>query len=379
MSPTPLYYPGHMLPVGWLRKYLLFEDQVARIVPSNHRYSDEPEFLRLRECLPDAIVDIPSSTEIAEFDHHELELFERAFRNIQANDPALRPGRTVISIGCDDDGGIVHPGYVRLHRSKVSQSVLALLNKYRMGPADFEDLKNKLMTMEKDRDPRDWLEVKAEASHLILSGLAARVAWTHGYGPVTSSPLDYSLVALNALGYDRRSGSLPGPSSHCMLASSVVSTLIPESIEEIPTEVYLELRKEFSDVREPFRRLIMESDVAADLRGAADAEILRQRLEATAHDVSTRIEKVRQRRRFAQIEQWTPFAMLSLITFASVLSQDFKLTLALAGATVSIGVIEKVMRPMDVRDPDAVKVAGKLAGLKRDLSEQVERSVGTLL
>ena len=44
MSPTALYYPGHMLPVGWLRRYLLFEDRVVRIVPSNHRYSDEPEF-----------------------------------------------------------------------------------------------------------------------------------------------------------------------------------------------------------------------------------------------------------------------------------------------------------------------------------------------
>jgi len=228
-----------MIPVGWLRKYLLFEDQVARIVPSNHRYSDEPEFLRLRECFPDAIVDIPSSTEVTEFDHHELELFERAFRNIQANDPALRPGRTVISIGHEDDGSTVHRGYVRLHRSKVSKSVLALLNKYRMGPAEFEGLKNMLMAMEKDLDPRDWLEVKAEASHLILSGLTAKVAWKYGYGPVTSSPLDYSLVALNALGVGPRSGSLPGPSSQCMLASSVIGALIPESIEEIPIDVYL--------------------------------------------------------------------------------------------------------------------------------------------
>jgi len=125
--------------------------------------------------------------------------------------------------------------------------------------------------------------------------------------------------------------------------------------------------------------LIKESNDAADLKGIADAEVLKQRLEATAHDVSSRIEKVRQKRKFAQIKQWTPFAMLSLITLASVMPLDFRLALALAGATVSIGVIEKVMSSTDDRDRDAAKVAGELAGLKRELSKQVESSVGKLL
>ena len=35
---------------------------------------------------------------------------------------------------------------------------------------------------------RDWLEVKEETFDLILSGLAAKVAWRPGYGPITFCP-----------------------------------------------------------------------------------------------------------------------------------------------------------------------------------------------
>ena len=74
---------------------------------------------------------------------------------------------------------------------------------------------------------------------------------------------------------------------------------------------------------------------------------------------------MQQKRKLAQIKQWTPFALLSLIMLASVMPLDFRLALALAGVTVSIGVIEKVMSPVDETDRDAAKVAGAMAGLKR--------------
>ena len=272
----------------------------------------------------------------------------------------------------------MHVGYVRLHGSKVSKPVLALLNKYSLGPEIYQALVEAWSLSSPDlMNSGQWFEVKEEAADLILSGLAARVAWEKGFGLATNSPLNYSLVALNALGIGPRSGSFPGPYTRCMLGSRVISMLIPESIDQIPIETYLELRREFADIREPLHRLILECDAAAGLDGIANAEALQQRLEISAKELSDRIETIQQKKMFARIKQWAPTALLSLITMAGVMPLNFQLGLVLAATTVTISVIEKIMQ--EEPDRDLIRVAGAVSGIRAELPAEVEQSVQALL
>ena len=82
---TSLYYPSYEPPLSWLKAYLLFHDQVARIVPPDIEKLEEEDFKRFRDVFPDAIYDIPSTKELIDLDDMALHRLDRAFEKVAAN------------------------------------------------------------------------------------------------------------------------------------------------------------------------------------------------------------------------------------------------------------------------------------------------------
>ena len=182
-----LYYPNLEPPLGWLKAFLLFNDGIVRIVPPDSAKHESLAFRRFREAFPDAISDIESSDELVTFNDRTLGLLDRAFATLP---PSGDTGS--LSYKADSNGyieSIDFPGHVFLHRSKVAPSVVQLMMNHELAPVAYQFAANAAGV------PDDWLVVRQEASHLVLSLLAARVACDRGLHSVTDSPLDYSCCA----------------------------------------------------------------------------------------------------------------------------------------------------------------------------------------
>lgn len=365
-----LYYPGFEMSLDWLKAFLLLHDSVARIVPTDYPFQDSEDLLRFREALPDAIEDKPSSTELIQFDELQLDHIDRAFAEVERRTQE-RKLHTTIRFRDEGEFRISTElvGYVFLHKSKISTDVLRLLNKHDLGPARYREFAKGVT------GGTDWIPVKREASHLILSLLADRMALQLGCGTVTSEALDYSLIAVTARGVGPLSGRLPGPTATRLLASLVIETLIPDSLNDAPLDLYIELRKELTDIREPFKELVQEAQSAEGLLDVSDVEMLAERLKAISERISEKIETVQARNRFSRFRKWGLFTVGSLVALGSALPLDLQLSLALAAMGITIEGLSLVVPEIESTDRQAERIARRIASLKKELRRELQDSV----
>ncbi len=224
-----------------------------------------------------------------------------------------------------------------MHRSKISKLVNELLEKHNLAPWFYQVFGSAFYPQEK------FMVVKQEASSLILSLLADRIARDNGFDTVTNHPMDYSLLALNGLGATPVSGTVPGGYADKLLANAVITAQISKTLAEIPLDDYREIRKEYSDLREPFRRLINEKLSPERLGRITKAETLDDCLKHAAQELAAKIEQGRRKNILAHCKYWAPWIALSLVTVAAAFPVSAPIALPLAGVTVALTFIEKVV------------------------------------
>jgi hypothetical protein len=214
---------------------------------------------------------------------------------------------------------------------------------------------------------REFLIVKGEASNLILSLLADRVARDNGFDSVTSYPLDYSLLALNGMGATRFSGSVPGGHADRLLASVVIKLQIPGIRADITLAEYREIRKDYSDLREPFARLVKEQLASGRLSEITDAGSLENLLREATADFSAKLKNIQHRSRYAFLKRWVPFTVLSLLGIAAALPVSLSIAMGLALITVTAGVIDKIVSDQSASEKDAAMIHRRLVSLRDQL------------
>src|SRR5438128_40384 len=122
-----LYYPAWSPSPTWLKSYLLFSDKVRVVVPDDV----EPDFGPANQALMD---DAPDLFEVHRYTQGdvsldvELRILDAAFAEI-ATTKSQKVTRTY-SINIRPGGGSTVPGYVFLHRSKLTDGVNKLLHEH---------------------------------------------------------------------------------------------------------------------------------------------------------------------------------------------------------------------------------------------------------
>ena len=324
-----LYYPNVEPPIAWLKSAALFFDTVMSFVPVE---SDEALSQELRE-FADAtkawmpyrptestalLVDVPT------------ERLDQAFGAIAMTRPRAPGG------GCEleftlDGGTTSVRDHVFMHGSKLSPQVRDRLEAHGlMLPEDFA----------KGFTAGDWLVVNEQASDLILSYIADRLATRKGWTSITDNEGCYVFSALQPT--ESRAGS---DEAEDELARVLVTELVPDVIETLPLDTYCELRERYKPIREHLALFTHDAILENRFSHIGDAEELRGAVDEYVKDLRNEVLKFRTSAFGSAFRKWGPFSLGSIVSLGAAIPGPWAFSLAGAGlllmAVDKAGILER--------------------------------------
>lgn len=342
-----LYYPTWNPPVEFFRATLLFFDRFEVIIPEDVPANYDEANARVVDLVPDAFFERRERRYDLDFDSGGWQRFERALDLLVEEAP---PSKT-ISLHIEPSGKQRIEGHVFLHDAKIGHRIKEALEERRLLRPDLDFLAGELPT-------KGFHVVDERATGLVLSLLADSIARRHLLRTITDEPIGYTLNALN-------SGQASSQAAvQAQLASSIITTEVPDAIGTMSPQEFVELRKRFEDLRKPFQRAMR--DLCSDhmLYDIKDQESLETKIREIAADYGREVEKIRSSRLGSSIANWVPFGVGVL---GSTLGIPGWLPLSLAGAGLGIGV-QLYEKTRANRVEDAQERSQRLiAGLRSEL------------
>jgi hypothetical protein len=181
----------------------------------------------------------------------------------------------------------------------------------------------------------DWWLVNERASDLVLSCIADRLAARQGWTSITDSK---GCHAFNDL--DWKEASAGTRQAEDQLARMVVTDLVPDVIDRLPIEKYVELRHRYEPIRALLAPFVNEVLVEKRLSRIGDAAELRREVDHCVKDLKKEIENFRKSAFGRTLRRWGPFSLGAFVTVASgVFGQAW--ALPLAGASVLFAAVDK--------------------------------------
>jgi hypothetical protein len=287
----PHFEPDHT----WLRKMLLFVDEIHRIVPSSHKLKDSRELLALNDLTGEA-VKVCSPEPYIILSQTQAGYFSAALDRLLAN-AGGRVAKPRITVGAR---GIKHIlGWERLHVDKMNGTTRQLLQE------------RGLLFRSQDEY---WYYVPKEVGNLVVGMLANSAAEHQGFDAVTDQPLAYALSNLSQLG---PSGT---PTVEGAIASAVASVHVPGGIAKLSTKEYVELRKRHNEVRAEYAKMVRELKNVQRISPQLDSVELRIRLDNIVEHLGSEVTRFRKSKAAAKYNDWVPFTLSSLVPIAVTLA-----------------------------------------------------------
>jgi hypothetical protein len=315
----PEFEPDH----SWLRKMLLFVDEIHRIVPADYALEDSDELKRLMEHCK-GCVQICRPRRYIEISEEQGTLFGRAldqptFYNI-AKEKKLK---ILISKGAE----ATVENWELLHVEKIGFVVRRELEQRDMiRPSPWHDY---------------WKLVPRGVGGLVVGMLADQAADKLGFDAVTDQPLAFALNSLSQC-RDRKSALIEG-----IIASTLASVHVPKDIGFLPVNEYAELRKRHTAARVEYAKFVREMKDIQRMDRAISPEEFRSRLDDIVEHVGTEMKKFRRSKAASKINDWVPFILTSLVPTAAAYAFG-PLPAAITGVfTFTITAVGKLTKPKD--------------------------------
>ena len=209
----------------------------------------------------------------------------------------------------------------------------------------------------------DFFIVNEEASHIIVSRVAANMAGRTGLDAITDKPIPFAVNSLNSLGV-ARIGFSAGPEGGVLQA--LTSVLVPEAIDGIKAEEYRDLRESHKPIRSAFKQLSAELAQLNRLAYISDGKLLKERVESVAQEFVEEYRRFRKSRHTRRFKRWVPFSIGSLLVCTSALHLPAKIAAELIGARVAVNFLDRKLRvsPDEARRESTFNM---LAGLRKDI------------
>lgn len=344
---SALYYPTWNPPVDFFRAALLFFDRFEVIIPKGVPANYYEGNARVIELIPDAFYERREGQYDFNLSGEHWQRFQKALDIFVEEAP---PSKTIkMLIGRDGKQRI--EGHVLLHDAKINRMIKHELESRQLIRPDLEPYAGDL--------PADGFHVVDErASCLILSLLADSIAQRHTLRTITDEPIGYTLNALNSGQIIRQADA------QAQLASSIITTEVPDAIKALKPQQFVDLRKRFEDLRKPFQRAIRDLCDDNMLTSIKDGETLEDKIREIAKDYHQEVEKLRSSNLGTTFASWVPF---SVGVLGSVLGIPGSIPLSLTGLglTLAVQIYEKTRSG---RYEDAIERSQRLiAGLRTDL------------
>lgn len=319
---SALYYPSWDPPVAWLRAMLLFYDKINVILPKDVEPQYDEANARVIELIPDAFDPIRESKYTIDYNKFNIQIISKAFDYIAEVDPCAKTDRVKMLISGE---GKSIAGYSFLHDSKFTDKILDMLVGRKLCLPEFEE--------------NGFYPVNRQASCLILSLLADNYASQKGIRTVTERSLDYTVNALNHDFVPSR-GSVQGH-----LASAVIRLEVPANLSNLTAKEYVEYRKLFGNVREPFHKALNELYDDNLLSSINAPKILEDKIRAITKDFCREIDNIRKSKTYSKIKKVAFISLNSLAAICVLMPDPFTKILG-TGVIVSVAAYQ-TLKPIE--------------------------------
>lgn len=320
---TALYYPNVEPPLGWLRSAALLFDTVTSFAPADSDDALSDELRNFAEVTGAWTPHRPTESTALLVDV-PVDRLDHAFHAIAAE---RKGGPERIELRIEFRGSQIRVrDHAFMHGSKLSPLVRERL--YAHGLMLPKGLSEPFME-------GDWWIVNERVSDLILSHIADRLASRQGWTSITDNESCYAFNALD------RGEVVAGPKeAEDELARVLVTDLVPEEIDALPIEKYVELRGLYEPIREHLAVFINDVVLEDRLYRIGDTVDLRQAVQDYVKELKNEIQSFRESAFGRTFRNWGPFSLGGFVALAAPLAgADW--ALPLAGAGVLLGAVDK--------------------------------------
>jgi hypothetical protein len=292
---TALYYPDVEPPIGWLRSAGLLFDRVMSFVPADSDSSLSSPLLRFAEKT-DAWEPYRPAEATAEL-LGDLDRLEIAFAEIAAR-RNYRPDHIQIEFITEGERTRIK-NRVFLHDTKLSSRVKPLMVRHGLllPKALAEPLRS-----------GDWWIADEEASDLLLAQIADNLAARRGWTSVTDQATCYAFTSTDTRA---QPGSAEGE-----LARLIITDLIPDSIEDLSIDDYVDLRLRYEPIREQVTQFMTDVVHEDRLDGIGDPDALREAASETIRELRRELEAFRESGVGSGVRKWSTFCIGGVLTLA---------------------------------------------------------------
>src|SRR5579859_2264959 len=305
-----LYYPKCEPSQKWLRSILLFFDEIRRIIPADAEHVDSINTQRLIQLMPDAFKTVSPNEKDKNIDELNFSRLERAFALIK--DQAGGTPFKSFTFEFDQEGHVSMQGNVWLSNAKLEKRVRELLFKY--------DLANDIFNPFTGSRPfGDTFPANEEASNLIVSYVADRIAQRTGLDTITDVEIPYTVQSLDALGASTASLHREGEG---LLAAAIANIAVPESIERMDVHAFQEIRQTFQDIRAPFHDLIRSLSAHSKMGWQQNAAAMETRIQQAINEYQRQLDVYNKTVFAKKIDKWTPICLQGLLGMLMPLSSE---------------------------------------------------------
>jgi hypothetical protein len=323
-----LYYPKFEPDQRWLRSVLLLVDNVVRIIPADAGHTDSDPTKQLSDAIPGCLQSISPTKDDIAVDRINLRRLEKAFVQIKAKHRNRSRKQLRVIIG---GGEFRVEDHVWLSESKLMFEVRRLLEEY-----DLADTRSPLAEMAPFEGA---ILANEEASGLIVSYIADRIARRTGLDTMTDEELPFVVRSLDTLGIMDRSLDREGEG---VLASTIANIVIPSAVEQLSIPQYQEIRESFEDVRGAFQELVRAVSIHAKLNRAQTATALDNRLQMPIVEFCKQWVHYKKSRTARKLKEWAPMCIGGILAIpASLVNPLAGVVLATGGFAVTA--IEKYL------------------------------------
>lgn len=324
-----LYYPHYQPTSKWLRSMLLLTDQIERIVPEGADPEDDDTIKELIQSIPGSLISRPPGQHDIDFDHLTLQRLRCAFRIIKEHVDTIQERQVKIVIG--PAGSISIDGHTFLHRAKVAPQVRELLQDEGLLLPFLEDYAESI-------GAEKYLPIPTEASNLVLSCIADRIARREGLDTATDEDLPFAISALDSL---QVSVGAPAGAVESALLSAVAAISIPEEVTNLSIEAYSELRESYVPIRNTFQSFTTEISAINRLDRIEDPKIFAERIALVAGQIEKECSTYKKSTFSRRFKSWAPFSVGSILSVGAAMA-DAAFGLTFAAGSVTVGLAAKV-------------------------------------
>jgi len=334
-----------------LRSVLLFYDQVQVIRPKEVKDPQyDPANSAVFELIPHVFGEIRKKHYEMSLDVRNKAIVAKAFDVAAENAPKDR--KKGFSIFIDDEGHRSVPGYAFLHASKLDPYIAKELDRRSLVLKAAEPFFPEICAH------GEFHIVETNACNIILALIADHYSRQNHLRSITDKGLGYLASVLNRDSHRRRDAA----ATH--LATAIIRVEVPEKIGRLTPRQYVDLRKRYKRIREPFQRAMRAICDDQLLASVSSSREFRDAAHDATRDFWIEVERIRKRKWAERLGNWGP---MSLGVASTLCALATPVTAAIGGGIDVLLKVYDALKPGKAPVTDVQAAQQMMASLRSEM------------